>query len=295
MLAVSGSGPNDVYFATASGNIWRFDGLTFGALPVYHNAVSSADLRSIWVSSTGAVFAGGDNGYLPFCKSGCSQPSNYFQATVAATITGVCGLDDTHVYAVGNNASSLGVMFRWNGTTWNTSAIPTTSYSNAGCWVAANGDVFIAAQSKILHFDGVAITSETIVWPAGWGTSEIALQNFEAVWGSGSTLFATGSRLRVISRDGAGTWTFAFNQNGVNDNHTLYGSGPNDAFAAGARSSTANLTRFDATKTPPWAYVQTADVPDITFWGLWAASPKLYYVAGTDSGGLTGVIYRATR
>ncbi|MHB8878541.1 MAG: hypothetical protein ACYC8T_32995, partial [Myxococcaceae bacterium] len=118
---------------------------------------------------------------------------------------------------------------------------------------------------------------------------------FDAIWGSGSTVFATGYRLRVISRDAAGTWTFAYDQNNTNDNHTLYGSGPTDAYAAGSRAATSNLTRFDAYKSPQWQFVPPANRPDVTFWGLWAASPNLYFAAGTDSGGLTGVCLRGTR
>src|SRR5205823_12097322 len=100
----------------------------------------------------------------------CTMQSSWTRKSIASIrFTGVCGSDLDHVYGVGNLSTNVGALLRFNPSTtsWDFISMDTGSTWNAGCWIAADHQLYIAAQSKVVRFDGSSLFPEPITFPAG--------------------------------------------------------------------------------------------------------------------------------
>ena len=288
--AISGLGSGTsviLYAAQHSSRIARFQN---GQWTTVYQDPSNTNLVSIWVSPNEEVFAVGSN-FADACVSDCAMQSSWTQRSVpTVTFTGVCGSDLQHVYAVGNTNLAKGVLMKFNPSSqgWDMLSNDNGSYSNAGCYVAGDGSVFIAAQSTVVRYDGLSFTPETIDFPPSWTANDKALLLLEAVSGSGTDLYAAGSRKRVLWRDAPGHWVFAFDMASTSDFRAL-AADSTGAVAAGSNLGGQPTVARGAQQS--WGFETNA--PDLSVYDAWAASPNEYYLAGSLAG--AGTIYRGTR
>lgn len=286
---VHGSAPNNVYAVGDLGQIHRFDGAQW---TVVYQDNSNLSLHGIWVAPTGEVFAAGE-GMIVSCTSGCTQPSDFVRTSANATLYGVCGLSAQQVYASGvaGNPGVYGALWQRSGGTWSAVSTNNGTFYNTKCWVAPDGAVFAAAQSKAVRFKSASFVAEPVDY-TGWSASDIANQFFEDVWGDGTSVFAVGSRRRIIGRNPAtGNWSFVFNPNGVNTFLTVAGPGPGEAFAAGRFITGQQLALWRGTG---WAFAPNAR-DSVEIWGMWAATRDEYFAVGGVTSSFTGVILHGTR
>ena len=287
--AVHGVSATDLYVAASSGRIFRYSNGSWSE--ALSNAQSSNDLHGLWVSATGEVYAGGD-GQLVACRENCGDRESYVVTPVGASITGMCGAEGLGVYAVGNASVTTGVLYRFDpGSNGWIPVVPNTgARRNQACWVAPNGAVYIAAQATMLRYQAGVLYSELIHFPSEWTQNDVANQNFEAVWGDATRVFAGGSRQRIIARDSStGEWSFVFNPNAATTILSLEGLPGGEIYAGALRGSGHQLARL---RGGEWSEVSAG--PDLNIFGLWAADTNTWFAVGTDANH-TGVIYRGTR
>jgi hypothetical protein len=282
-----GSGSSVVlYVGQHSARIARFANSMWTT--VYQDP-SNVNVVSVWVSPNEEVFAVGDH-YVDQCLSNCAVQTSWTQKLVVpVTFTGVCGSDLQHVYAVGTVSAVTGALYRFNPSTtsWDAVSSDTGSTDNAACWVAPNDDVYIAAQTKMLRYDGSIIFSETIEFPAGWTANDKAYQYWKAVGGGGTDVYATGTAKRVIWRDSPGHWSWVLDPASQQEFGAI-AADPTGALAGGTSLSLEPVAARGARGS--WAL--DPNVPDFSIWSAWAASENEYYLSGSESG---GAIYQGTR
>jgi hypothetical protein len=287
MYDVHGTGPDNVYFAGGDGKIRRFNGQS---LEVAYDRNTTEDFVGIWVSSDGAVFAASNSGTLVWCLKDCTEQDAFFIHSVSKVyFSGICGKDANTVYAVGNNAQVAGQMVQLDGSGW-AEPVPTNSVYNKGCTVSDDGQMFLAARSQMVRFDGVAFMPEPVNYP-DWTQAQIQDQLWYDVWASGDTVLATGSRRAVIRRQPSGAWAVVYDPSLNESNYALAGSGPTDVYAAGVTGTSSNLTRFDGA----WKAQPDGARPPLWIVGLWAADAKTYYAVGRLPSQSAGAIFRGTR
>ncbi len=283
---VQGSASNDVYVVTAVGFIFRFDGSQW--TQVFKDP-SNYDYHSVWVDpGTKEVFAGGDS-TLVHCSPPCTQQSAFATFGAVGSVTGVCGISSPQkVFAVSYDMNQgTDYLYQWNGSAWGQVGGDTGAFSSAACWVAPDGSVFIAAQSYVSRYANSQFTQEPVDDYTSWTTSDIASQNFYAVWGDGTTVFAAGSHRRVLSRESNGHWTFqppGFNPSGANDFHAVAGWTSSEVYAMGTGDVTGQQVAMFGGSS--WSFAPDID-SGVWIWGLWAAGPNEYFAVGTDS--LSGI------
>ncbi len=261
LTGVWGSSPTNVYAASGSSQMWRWNGSAWSSVTT---GVSGSYL-TLWGSSATDVFAVGYSGTIAHwdgsawsaMASGTSQPLN-----------AVWGASPRDVFAVGNS----GAIVHYDGNSWGPMASGTTQ-PLYGVWGTSRSDVYaVGYAGALLHYDGVA-WSPMPGAQTGWYP--------RAVWGTGPTdVFAVGSGF--YHWNGA-TWTQASTYPS-NTMQAVWGTSPSDVYAAGY---SAGLARYDGTT---WALTSTTSMPTMTaIWSLGGSDLTVVGYSGTGSGVLRGV------
>ncbi|MHB8872580.1 MAG: hypothetical protein ACYC8T_02735 [Myxococcaceae bacterium] len=297
LQAVSGSSISNVYVTADSGKIYRSTGGAFSSV-VYTDA-SNRSINGLYVTPDGKVFAGGPY-FLVHCLSGCAAQGDFTSVALTSPnsteIFGVCG-GGGQVFAVGNNGSySRGTAFKFNFGTqvWDVFSQDTGVTNNRGCWVAPNGDLYVAAQGRVVRIDSAGSAFQESINPvAPPATETITGLSLRAIWGSGTTVFATGTRRRIIQRRANATWDFVFTppENNGYDFYALGGASPNELLASGFSFGGQHWAKWNGTT---WTF--GPDLPlSLDVYGIWAANVDTYYLVGQRHNSWLPSVLRATR
>lgn len=283
VLALWGSGPNDVYL-TGIGEIWHFNGTAWSAQTLPPAVAMAAPyLYSIWGSGPTDVWAVGEGGTI-LHSDGTAWRSVSSGTTLF--LNAVDGTSPSNVWAIGE----AGLVLRWDGLAWQSVpsgttselfglkvsqdrvivtspgtllefglGVPTISQFQLptteglfGVWASARNDVFAIAGTSVFHFDGTQWTDLVTN----------SLDELWAVWGSGpNDVFAVGEVGAIYRYDGMG-WTKQ--DSGTMANLTsVWGSGPTDVYAVGGEGS---LLHYDGTA---WTALPTGTFD--RFFSVWGS------------------------
>lgn len=291
--AVAGTGPDDLYFAGDYGRVWHYDGTLFDA--GFRNPQSTNLYTELYVSPEGAVFVGGYGGEVATCMTGCASQGGYQPTTLSADVVGLCGRSAGQAAAVTFNSSNhVARLHLWDGGTWSAGVVLGTGPVFHRCFMLPTGRVLMAAASYVYYYEGGDAGLESMSYPPSWLPSDIALQEWQAVWSEGTQVFATGSGRRVARRlDDAG-WELFFDPGGDDTNKALAGW-PGEVYAGGKLAASPNVSVWTA--DTGWSYLEpAARRPDVSINALFAPAPDQLVVVGwTSATGFAPQVYRGTR
>lgn len=139
MLAVSGTGPNDVYVTGENTNVHRWNGsawttLTPGTGTTSYLTVLAVPSSGAWVSDV-----------MPSKQTVFWSGSSWTNKAVSAYFNSMSDVGTSDIWGVGNS----GKVAHWNGTAWST---PTTPLGTANLWSVTTppGDVFVVGDSATI-------------------------------------------------------------------------------------------------------------------------------------------------
>jgi formylglycine-generating enzyme required for sulfatase activity len=269
--------------------------------PVYYDSPrwypmtsgTTNDLRGVWGSSGGDVFAVGDGGTVvhydgtDWSAMGWSTPQHLYD---------VWGSSGSDVFAVGTG----GAIVHYDGTGWSVMSSGTSQYLS-GVWGSSSSDVYAVGQAgTILHYDGTAwspMSSGTTAWLNDvWGSggsdvfavgmggtilhydgtawsamSSDTWNGLYGVWGSfGADVFVVGESGTILHYDGT-SWG-AMDSGTTKWIYGVWGSGASDVFAVGWYEG---ILHYDGTA---WSEVNGGTGPDLL--GVWGSSGADVFVVG---------------
>ncbi|MGI5865588.1 MAG: WD40/YVTN/BNR-like repeat-containing protein, partial [Myxococcales bacterium] len=207
--------------------------------------MSGAPKRILRTSGTPANLA--DVGWAP--------PENLFD---------IKALSDTDVWGVGVG----GVIVHWDGTSWQSTSVPTDGDALNSLWPIAPDDIWAATTNGVIaHYDGTSWTTSSLSYAACFG---LWASGPDDVWCVGTGGDGYGS---TYHWDGTSWTNVPIPTNGwVYD---VWGFAPNDVWAVG----TSGCLHWDGTS---WTNVP---VPTTRFlYGVWGADPNDIWAVG--SGGV---------
>jgi hypothetical protein len=281
LKAVAGTGSGatlTLYLADDSPNLFQWPNST----PIFTEP-NSARCVSLWASPDGGLYGAAAQDLLA-CRSNCTAQAAFTVATTALDFQGVCGRDDQHVYAVGDDNGSVGVFYQWNPDAggWGQLYADTGTFYNTACFASSDGNVYIAAQGAVLRFDGQGLTTEAIHFPVGGQNV-----SFYAVGGSGSSVYLAGQGDQLYARGSDATWSLVLNIADGSNFYALPFAGPDAGLVAGYGPDAVLMAQ---------GWVLDPHPPAIRVLAGWAASAQEFYLVGEDTGGSgIGELYRGTR
>jgi hypothetical protein len=216
LLALSGTGPSDVWVAGEKGAIWHKTA-DWTLMP----SGTKKDLRGVAAHAADDVWAVGMGGTL--LHFGGTEWKTVFSGT-ATDLMGVWADATTgEAWAVGLNGTAL----HWLKGAW--TAVPTPTKQALGAiWGSATNDVWaVGGEGTILHWDGKT-------WSA---SAPPAARNLYAIWGMGaSNVWAVGAAGTILHWDGT-TWSVSPSASSF-DLHGVWGADERDVWVVGFSSST---------------------------------------------------------
>lgn len=143
-------------------------------------------------------------------------------------LTGVWGLDSTHVYAVGygnNQGQQVPRAFVWDGAAWTEMVIPAEMGGGQlyGVWASSPDDVWVVG-TMVLRWNGIWWSRQYV---HEWS------DNFRDVWGSGpDNVFLAGGR---VAHWNGTAWSSFYPRNNY-QGLGVWGSGPDDVYVVGSQT-----------------------------------------------------------
>jgi hypothetical protein len=185
LYGVWAASASDVWAVGVAGTVLHFDGTTWtpvsisGPSPtqVMSGVWGTPDGGDVWVvGAGGTVLHGTKNGLAP-------EASN-----VTADLTGVWGVGNNEVWAVG----SRGTAIRRNATggTWTSQNHGLTQSILYGVWLSGRTDVWAVGERVTLHYDGsgwASLSNPLEIGISVWGSAD------DDVWAVGRPVAATGT------------------------------------------------------------------------------------------------------
>jgi hypothetical protein len=259
LVDVWGTADDDVWIASAIGEIYRFDGTSwryYGGAPLYAHALWCApDSPLLVVGADGASIIG---------------HSDHFAFYPTRTPAGVAGLGPTgdRLLAVGAN----GELSRFNGASWN-QWINGVYADLAAVWGAHEDDAWaVGGDGTLLHFDGD-------LWADVAGVTE---SDLNAIWGSAADdVWAVGDDGAMLHYNGA-EWIPWQQIDGANL-LDVWGTSAGNVWIAGASGTLLHYDGLKWSEQPDpyaddsgysgsWQSVFGGDADEIWFAGTWQYS-----------------------
>jgi hypothetical protein len=186
---------------------------------------------------------------------GWTPPENLFD---------IKALSDTDVWGVGVN----GTIAHWNGTSWQSTSVPTDDDALNSLWAVAANDIWAATTNGVIaHYDGTS-----------WTTSSLPNASCFGMWGSGPNdvwCVGTGSGATGASYHWDGTSWTEVPVPTTGWVYDVWGFAPDNVWAVG----TSGCLHWDGTS---WSDVP---LPTTRFlYGIWGANPSDIWAVG--SGGV---------
>lgn len=300
--AVHGSSATNVYSVSTEGYLRHSAGgpmTTAYLLP----GTYPPELRGVYVTPSGKVFAGGASVALHCLSGACTQQADFTQTNfadlnpVGGTVDALCGRGDDAVYAVGEYGSRARMWtFDFAESKWKVMIADLGTPGGDDCFVAESGEVFVTAtQGRIVRVTTLGLP--VIEYAVASSGLDPSTQTFFAITGVNGRLFATGSSRRIVERDHQSkTWNFVFAPtSSTTVTHWAIGGGaPDELFAAGDPGSNKSLTRWDGES---WTNVPDTDMGKLPIYmdvhDIWAPEPDIIFFAGEEY--LDGALMVGTR
>jgi hypothetical protein len=272
---------NEVYVAADSGtsnrNFYKYNGSSWSLIGTSY-FVQTMQGRP-WADPRGgaAYFHSSSSGRIDVATVSGSHPVSY-----GTSIRDVIMTSASNAFAVGWNM----FLARWNGTTWTVDKPPAGTVDNrilAGVWSdgPSNGWA-VGNAATILHFDG---TKWNLVSDVNHPVA--AVDNYNAVWGSGSDVWLAGGNGVLHCRS-----VTACSQDPVSGIDSLYGIWGTSNANAWAVGSHGKIMHYDGTQ---WTSVATPTSHRLVrLWGssaanIWAVGDSaLVHYDGTSWADSTG-------
>ena len=212
LLAVWGASSSDVWVVggdarTGDGPAaWHWDGTTWER---HTTGVTNVDLWWVFGIPGGPVFFGGSGGTILRYEGGTFTPMT---TPATQTVFGIWGANADDVWAVGGNFGGAGGAFawRWDGDTWTASTeVPAETASQGTVFKVAGraaDDVWMSGTAGLaLHFDGAALTPETVAGDDALFSVACATDRVVMVGGTASGVVAEydGTSWETVSPEGA--------------------------------------------------------------------------------------------
>ncbi len=253
-LALAGSG---------AGVFGLGDGFVVSLTPGSETLLSYAPaLNSVWAVDANTAFAVGDGGTVWKYSSGTWQ----LQPTgVLYRLTDVWAASATQAIAVGNKSgSNIGVVLRYNGTSWTEATIPISS-GLAAVWGPSINDVIAVSRfTSLISFDGSAWT------PAAPGPGDVI-----NLWGTSATEYTLVGASGFAARfDGVATVTPLASAPTTDALISVWGSSPTDYFAG---TNNGAMFHFNGTA---WSPMTVATQGSIS--GIWGTGPSEVFALTSD-------------
>jgi hypothetical protein len=203
------------------------------------------------------------------------QPAPLAQGT---EIWDVWGRAPDDVFAVGDTTdptgATQGISLHWDGATWSTVPVPTSTGSIGHIWASGPDDLWAISRSDILRWDG-----------ARWnGIYSPNVEKLDYIWGSSaSDVYVVGEQpLSAVFFRWNGTSWSSSDMQGIAGVTQLWGSGPDDVYLLGASvTNSAAALHWDGAQWQPIA-LGPYTTADTTFNGIWGSGPNDVY-AVTDT------------
>jgi hypothetical protein len=274
LTGVWGAGANDVWAVGAGGTILHWDGATWSPSA----SGTTATLRDVWGSASDDVWAVGPGTLLHWDGKAWAN----VVAALAPTFTSaslyvqrVWGTSATDVWAVcGSTYPAVpnvpnGAILHWNGSSWALVPSPNTNFFG-GIWGSGPNDVWaFAAQSSVVHWDGVAWTAVDIT-PAD-------LYQATHAWGSGAgDIWVAALGSDGLRYDGK-TWRSLCNASSCPDAFAFWGTSASDVWAVGHGGL---VTHWNGTT---WTKLQAPTPQDLS--AAWGSSSSDVWAVG-DAGAI---------
>jgi hypothetical protein len=287
---VGGTSATDFYVIGSSvgtTTISHYDGN--GLSPVFIDpTLALGSLTGFWVSSAGEVFAGGPN-YLMACASNCAAGGDYVESSLnteaAQGLCGTGGSQGTQAYAVGQDMGTLqGLLWAWNGAAWPLLSADAGAQSFTSCWVAPDGDVFVAATGAVAHFDSAGDLLAVETPPI---SSSVRLQ---AIWGAEGVVYAAGDEATVVARATDGTWSIALGPQGsAGTFHAMGSAASNEVWVGGFPVSSVPQYSQAHLFNGAWSYENDFGGL-LNMYGIWSPDVNTVIVAGQQLDSLGGIV-----
>jgi len=256
-VAVSGSGPNDVWAVGYS--LLDFGGWLLhwgGSVWMPALALTPYPVRGLHVDAPRDVWSAADEGTVVRLFNGTSDWFSDTDTGTTASLSGIWVSAPSDVWALAYPGSIL----HWEGATWSTSA---SAIGYLAClWGSAPDDVWVVGEAgTIMHFDGVRWTST----PSG-------TKILSAVWGAArDDVWAVGEAGTILHFDSAG-WAAAPSPT----RHSLrrvWGSAADDVWAV---CEAGTILHFDGAM---WSI--SPSPTDVDLNGVWVADRNHAWAVGT--------------
>ena len=260
-----GSSATDVWVGgtQGAGSLQHYDGASWSAMT---GALPGDDIRSIWGSAPGNVYAVGGSNIEQWNGTTWSDLGGFGNALLY-----VWGSGATDVYVGGINGTllhSTGGAF-----TQVASTGLGTEYVDA-IWGSGPGDVYIGGNT-VRHWDGAA-----------WSSVSAGITSVRAMWGSSATDVWIAATAGAISHLSGGTWTAT--TLGTADFAGLWGSSASDVWAV---NRTGEIYHYNGTT---WTLNSTLTTGN-AYLNIWGSGPQDVWVSGTDPGFSTGYVHHGFR
>ena len=180
LYAIDGRNGSDVFAVGAGGVIAHYNGASWGL----ETSPTTQDLHQVWANPVGDVFAVGRNGVVLRRSGGTWSP---MASPSSQHLLGLWGAGDSDLYVT----TLEGGFYHWNGSSW--TSIPTGQAFITDVWGSSANDVHVAGFGRMLHYDGVNLSSE-----------DFAEHFMLRMSGAGSSsIFAAGENGMIAHFDGA--------------------------------------------------------------------------------------------
>ncbi|MCK6549567.1 hypothetical protein L6R52_27270 [Myxococcota bacterium] len=286
VLAIWGRSSAEIYAGTSNGKLLRF-APQVGWLQVWETPTNFA-IRAIG-GTTSRLFVCDEGNFYVFTLG--FNPSQ--EHPIGRTVRDMYVSSDSEVLFVADQTNGRG-LYRWNGTTVNTLNEPTDVATLASVFVTGTGVTYVGGNGKLYNYAAMTLTEESVLWPAAWGTAEIANFEFTSIGIVASQLFAAGSRNLIFRRELSGRWELMYAPFSADGEIHAIAGYPNgidpEGYAVGNATSESSILRFYKLEWRPSSYQGNVDLHD-----LWTSNMDEYYAVGNVNNTFDGVILRGTR
>jgi hypothetical protein len=275
LAAVSGTGPTNVWVASATGQLWTWTGCNW----VQRSPPSIVQFYSVLALPDGGAMASGrtsSNDVALSCITGASCLSN------VNGVRGLCGRNG-QVYAAVSNLGNYGLQRYEPGiNSWSKPGSGDTSSEYDQCWVDPTGlPVLISSEPGLARYDGPGnlVAEATTAGPN---------ERFVGIFGTGGLVFAGGSDKFIVQRTASTAWGVVYNGAGTGFIRSMHGpeitvAGQPAIVAGGDYGSNGGsvhvwLNSNWSSEDPPGPAMNVA--------GVYAASAKEFFIVGALLNGI---------
>jgi hypothetical protein len=259
LTAVWGDATSDVFAVGAGGTVDHYNGSTWGT----QTSHTSNNLTGVGGTSSSNIWAVGDKGTIVHNTGSWAVVTSNVGFPLSAVSSGT-----TTPWAVGAEGSLLS----YSGSAWSLSS--QSGLTLTSVWASSANDVWVATLGTALHYNGSSWSSMAVITD----------DSLMAIYGGGAsdTIYAGGKKSTMARYNGS-TWSSSSVDNAA---YSIWMLDNDSAFVG---SSGGNYYMF--TSPSNYTGAQVDNSPKLN--GVWGSAANNIYVAASNSGGTSGLVYHA--